>query len=112
MSDRKLTQPENPSEDLRVLAQQVQQAAQRRQEDCIALLALLRLLEGLHQDIRETLFSEALPNNRQKLYSLLRDIEGSGGWPYIQRMKLRSLYQQMEALEEIQEQSTNHTSVD
>lgn len=93
-----------------MLAQQVQQAAERRQEDCIALLSLLRLLEKLHQDIRDTLFSEALPNNRQKLYNLLRDIEGSGGWPYIQRMKLRSLCQQLEALEP--DPSTNRISAD
>lgn len=69
----------------------VQTAAQSRARDCEALLALLRQLEELHRDIRETLFQEALPTNRQHLYRLLRDIEVNGGWPYIQRMKLAKL---------------------
>ncbi|NEQ34561.1 MAG: hypothetical protein F6K04_26905 [Leptolyngbya sp. SIO4C5] len=99
MSDRRLIQSEILAEDLQTLAQQIQQAAEQRQEDCIALLSLLRLLERLHQDIRDSLFSEALPNNRQKLYNLLRDIEGSGGWPYIQRMKLKALCQRLESFE-------------
>ncbi|MEM9264644.1 MAG: hypothetical protein AAGA46_03895 [Cyanobacteria bacterium P01_F01_bin.13] len=69
----------------------VQVAAQKRAKDCEALLALLRQLESLHQDIRDTLFQESLPTNRQHLYHLLRDIEINGGWPYIQRMKLSEL---------------------
>lgn len=54
------------------------------------LLALLRSLENLHQELREGLFQESLPNNRQRLYNLLREIEANGGWPYIPRMKLAS----------------------
>lgn len=52
------------------------------------LLALLRLLEYLHRQIREGSFQTSLPNNRQALYNLLRIIEAQGGWPYIPRMKL------------------------
>ena len=55
------------------------------------LLALLRVLEQTHREIQETLFQASLPENRQELYALLRDIEETGGWPYIERMRLRSL---------------------
>lgn len=65
--------------------------AEKDRGDVFALLALLRLLESLHREIREGLFQECLPDNRQALYALLRDIEADGGWPYIHRMKLRSL---------------------
>ena len=57
--------------------------------DPLALLQLLRMLEALHREIREGLFQESLPDNRQRLYTLLRDIDAQGGWPYINRMKLR-----------------------
>ncbi|NEQ65893.1 MAG: hypothetical protein F6J86_13230 [Symploca sp. SIO1B1] len=56
-----------------------------------AVLFILRTLEHSHREIRENLFQEALPDNRQELYALVKDIEESGGWPYIERMKLRSL---------------------
>jgi hypothetical protein len=78
--------------------QTVLQAAVSCQGDCLALLSLLRTLEGLHQHIRETAFRDALPENRQLLYSLLKDIEVNGGWPYIQRMKLSNFLEKLEAL--------------
>lgn len=74
----------------------VQAASQRREGDCLALLALLRLLNELHYEIRDTLFRESLPNNRQRLYRLLKDIEQEGGWPYIQRIKLAALMAHMD----------------
>ncbi|HIK44048.1 MAG TPA: hypothetical protein IGR64_04080 [Leptolyngbyaceae cyanobacterium M65_K2018_010] len=80
------------SDDLQRLADLIDQAARSRQGESIALLALLRLLEQCHREICETLFRDALPDNRQNLYALLRDIDLHGGWPYIQRMKLRSLF--------------------
>lgn len=55
------------------------------------LLFILRKLEFLHREIREGLFQNSLPNNRQKLYFLLKEIEEEGGWPYIERMKLYEL---------------------
>lgn len=64
--------------------------------DSLALLALLRELEQVHREIRENLFQPSLPDNRQALYALLKDIEEEGGWPYIDRMKLRSLLEQMQ----------------
>lgn len=69
----------------------IRNLAHSREGDNLALLSLLRTLEGLHQEIRDSLFQASLPDNRQALYSLLKDIEASGGWPYIHRMKLRSL---------------------
>ncbi|WP_373527193.1 hypothetical protein [Nostoc sp.] len=60
------------------------------QGDTVALLALLRQLEQLHREIRDGVFQESLPVNRQQLYSLLKDIESEGGWPYIERMKIQA----------------------
>ncbi|MGB3201412.1 MAG: hypothetical protein WBA99_10940 [Nodosilinea sp.] len=77
--------------DLETLSQLIERAALARRGQSATLLALLRLLEQRHRDIRETLFRDALPDNRQHLYALLKDIEVSGGWPYIQRMKLQAL---------------------
>lgn len=90
--------PSSPelSSDLSQIAQAVRAAAQIRQGDVLALLELLRLLNELHSDIRDTLFRDALPNNRQHLYRLLRDIEQQGGWPYIKRMKLIDLLEHLE----------------
>ncbi|MEO1401043.1 MAG: hypothetical protein AAFV72_07255 [Cyanobacteria bacterium J06635_1] len=94
-------------EDLLALAEAIKVAAQGRQGDCFQLLELLRVLESLHGSIRETLFRNALPNNRQRLYQLLRDIEVNGGWPYIKRMKLRAFLAALEAPE--QDNSPNIT---
>lgn len=84
------------NESFQAIAHLIQQEAIARQGDCLALLSLLRLIEALHRDIRETLFQETLPSSRQDLYSLLRDIEANGGWPYIHRMKIRRLIEYME----------------
>ena len=82
--------------DFQQLAQQVREAAKVREGDCIALLELLRQLESLHFEVRDTLFRDALPDNRQRLYRLLKDIEQEGGWPYIKRMPLIALLEHME----------------
>jgi hypothetical protein len=65
--------------------------AQGHQNDCHGLLLLLRTLENLHREIRSGMFEPSLPDTRQALYGLLRDIEETGGWPYIERMKLQIL---------------------
>lgn len=76
--------------ELQSLAAQVWALAESCQGDNLRLLALLRILEGLHGEIRDGLFQASLPDNRQALYKLLRNIESEGGWPYIQRMKLQA----------------------
>jgi hypothetical protein len=87
-------QPKKPLEfeaQMGAIAAMTRSLAQAYQGDSINLLAMLRLLENLHQEIRDGLFQEALPENRQELYHLLREIDLSGGWPYIQRMRLEAL---------------------
>jgi hypothetical protein len=72
------------------LEQQVWALAEQHVGDPESLLKLLRLLEHLHRQIQEGPFRDALPTNRQALYSLLRDMEVAGGWPYIPRLQLRT----------------------
>ncbi|MUH01809.1 hypothetical protein F7734_59990 [Scytonema sp. UIC 10036] len=86
----------NLSAQLQAIASAVSNAVQASQGDTIALLALLRQLEQLHQEIREGAFQQSLPDNRQALYSLLRNIESEGGWPYIERMKLQTFLKHLE----------------
>ena len=93
MSDHYSFQLDDPlPEDLQKISELIDQAVASRQNDCVALLALLRTLEQRHREIRETAFRSSLPTSRHTLYALLRDIEVNGGWPYIQRMKLRALF--------------------
>jgi hypothetical protein len=82
--------PGNLSAKLQAIATAVQDAAQACQGDVTALLALLRQLEKLHKEIRDGVFQDSLPDNRQRLYALLKDIESEGGWPYIERMRLQA----------------------
>ncbi len=72
------------------VASSIKKLAEASKGDSIKLLTLLRLLESLHREVCEGLFQESLPDNRQALYALLRDIEAMGGWPYIRRMGLQS----------------------
>lgn len=64
--------------------------AQGYQANSRSLLALLRTLEHLHRKIREEMFEPSLPNTRRSLYLLLKEIEETGGWPYIERMKIQT----------------------
>ncbi len=82
------------SSKLQAIATTVYDAAEANLGDSIALLALLRKLEQLHREIRDGCFQDSLPENRQQLYSLLRDIESEGGWPYIERMRLQAFLAQ------------------
>ena len=74
----------------------VEAQAQEANGDLERLLALLRSLEVLHREIRDGLFQEALPNNRQALHRLLREMESEGGWPYIPRMRLQAMLKHLE----------------
>lgn len=55
-----------------------------------ALLALLRQLEQLHRNLQDGAFRSSLPADRGQLFTLLRAMEQSGGWPYIPRLQLRT----------------------
>ena len=76
--------------ELQTIATAVRALAQDCQGQSLALVAVLRQLEELHREIRDGIFQASLPDNRQALYTLLKDIEVEGGWPYIERMKLQS----------------------
>jgi len=54
------------------------------------LLTLLRQLEQLHRTLQDGAFRGSLPTDRSALFNLLRDMEQSGGWPYIPRLQLRT----------------------
>jgi hypothetical protein len=56
-----------------------------------ALLKVLRELEQMHRGLQEGAFRASLPSSRQQLYALLQSMEQSGGWPYIPRLQLKRL---------------------
>lgn len=90
--------PGSSSQELRELEpvlNHILQMAQACDRDCAKLLTILRGLEAVHREIREDLFQPALPDNRQALYALLRDVEAEGGWPYINRMKLQDFLKRL-----------------
>jgi hypothetical protein len=91
-------------ESLQEIATTVWAIAKQCQGDSHCLLTLLRALECLHRDIREQLFEPSLPNTRNALSNLLREIEETGGWPYIERMRLQALLKKL-ALDEDSQKS-------
>jgi hypothetical protein len=74
------------------LSELVGSLVEDNQDNAIALVELLRVLERLHRGITEGAFQQALPQNRQELYKLMRVIEEEGGWPHIPKMRLQMLY--------------------
>jgi hypothetical protein len=82
---------------LQAATESIWKTAQEYGDNSLGLLGILRTLEQLHQEIRDNLFQASLPDNRQSLYKLLRDIEAKGGWPYIYRIKLQALLEHMDA---------------
>ncbi len=64
--------------------------AEQRAEQPEALLDLLRRIEHLHRSIQDGPFRSSLPSDRNGLFTLLSEMEGSGGWPYIPRLQLRT----------------------
>ena len=76
--------------------------AEKNSDDSLFLLSLLRDLEKIHRRIRVGFFEGALPQTRNDLYQFVRDIEEKGGWPYIERMRLKDLLQNLDLEEERQ----------
>ena len=77
-------------------AKSIYALAKTHQNDSLYLLSLLRDLEKIHRQIRVEFFEAALPQTRNDLYQFVRDIEEKGGWPYIERMRLKDLLKNME----------------
>jgi hypothetical protein len=90
----------NLQEQLDSLSDTVKLIASQEEGNSQGLLSILRTLELLHRQIRVDLFEPNLPDTRKDLYNLLKDIEESGGWPYIERMKLQSLLTTLIRIEE------------
>ena len=65
--------------------------AEARAQEPEALLDLLRRIEHLHRSIQDGPFRSSLPSDRNGLFTLLSEMESSGGWPYIPRLQLRTL---------------------
>ncbi len=93
--DLKGTQLESQLEEIQL---DISNLAQQYEGDCSSLLSLLRCLEFLHRTIREELFEQSLPNTRHSLYDFLKQVEETGGWPYIERMKLQNFIVNLQEL--------------
>ena len=52
--------------------------------------ALERQVEQLHRRLQDGPFRQSLPEDRNRLFELLEEMERSGGWPYIPRLQLRT----------------------
>lgn len=100
MSNGKSPDLDKLSYKLQEIADLIHEYSDLCQGDILAILALLRQLEKLHREVRDGIFQESLPDNRQALYSLLKDIEAEGGWPYIERMRLQNLMVNLETIAE------------
>lgn len=81
---------------LETLDHLITQLVEQCKTDELQVLNLLRLLERSHKTIREQYFQPLLPCDRHRLYKLLREIEAEGGWPYIPRIRLKELLDQVE----------------
>ncbi|MGB5133587.1 MAG: hypothetical protein WBN89_00255 [Prochlorococcaceae cyanobacterium] len=75
---------------LALLLDQLDGLASELAGDPEALLELLRQLEQLHRSIQDGPFRASLPTDRNQLFNLLQGMEGTGGWPYIPRLQLRT----------------------
>ena len=87
---------ETIQEKLQPALKTLRELPKQHRDDPESLLLLLRDLEALHRDIQDDAFRESLPEDRQKLFALLKTMERSGGWPYIPRLQLRTFIDLLE----------------
>tara|TARA_B100001059_G_scaffold222962_1_gene247458 strand:- start:345 stop:776 length:432 start_codon:yes stop_codon:yes gene_type:complete len=87
---------ETIKEKLQPALKTLRELSDQHQGDPESLLLLLRDLEALHREIQDGAFRESLPEDRQKLFALLKTMERSGGWPYIPRLQLRTFIDLLE----------------
>jgi hypothetical protein len=85
------------SERCQDITQRVEAAIASCGQDTAALLSLLRVIEQLHRSTFNDHFVPSLPNSRQELYALLREMEAEGGWPYIPKMRIYELIDYLNA---------------
>jgi hypothetical protein len=69
--------------------------AEKSQDDIFEVLLILRELELLHRNIRQQMFDPILPDTRHRLYLLLKHIEEVGGWPYIERIRIKDICEKL-----------------
>lgn len=79
------------------ITQRVEAAVESCEQDTSSLLSLLRVIEQLHRRVFNEHFVPSLPNSRQALYALLREMEAEGGWPYIPKMRIYELINYLNA---------------
>ena len=81
---------ETIQEKLQPALKTLRELSEQHRDNPESLLLLLRDLEALHRDIQDNAFRASLPEDRQKLFALLKTLERSGGWPSIPRLQLRT----------------------
>jgi hypothetical protein len=82
----------------------IRHLAEQSEDNTIDLVMILRKVEELHREIRETMLESSLPDTRHHLYLLLKHLEETGGWPYIPRIKLGYFCQRLLASYELESQ--------
>ncbi|MDM7954389.1 MAG: hypothetical protein QUV07_14405 [Cyanobium sp. CZS 25K] len=82
--------PPSSDPDLQESLDALLRIAEQRAQQPEALLDLLRRIEQLHRSIQDGPFRSSLPSDRNGLFTLLSEMESSGGWPYIPRLQLRT----------------------
>jgi hypothetical protein len=107
MDDEPNQKMTTPDASIQEISTAIWKLAEQAGGNTLLLLSLLRDLELLHRKIRSELLEPSLPQTRQHLYKLVKEIEEHGGWPYIERMKLQELLRRMESQESNTEQENS-----
>jgi hypothetical protein len=81
--------------ELKKLVNEIGNLAEKSQDNIFDVLLILRELELLHRNIRQEMFEPNLPDTRHRLYLLLKHIEELGGWPYIERIRVKDICQKL-----------------
>ena len=96
----------NPlTEEIEKYCQQIRNLAEESEGNILELVLILRKVEEMHREIREKMLEPCLPDTRHRLYLLLKNLEETGGWPYIPRMRLTDLCQHLLLSSESESQS-------
>ena len=87
-------------------AKNIYAIAANNRHDRFFLLSLLRDLEKIHRRVRVEFCEGALPQTRNDLYQFVKEIEEKGGWPYIERMRLKDLLRNIELEQETESEES------